>query len=292
MLCRLFKFLPILSLLLCAALCVLWVRSYRVRDRAGLCIRDARYTIHCDHGRLMLTGPPNPGPADALARQMAARISNDEVQWEPVFRWKQADGTYSYLLQSHIKRASDTWAMYCEFDFKGGMQSTGMRSAARPLLMALEDPNRAIAAHHELLFLRQGSFSETPEAHGDQVTIYHDGLPVVYRIADFHSEPFERKPDYYLTSPIPLGQADPSAWKALRDMWHDRLDVQMASVRFGWPVAVAAMLPLFSLRRLWMRRKATNRRRRGLCPSCGYDLRATPGRCPECGKEAPSTATA
>jgi hypothetical protein len=56
------------------------------------------------------------------------------------------------------------------------------------------------------------------------------------------------------------------------------------SVPYPALVAASAALPLAHLTaRLVRAGRARRRADSGLCPACGYDLRATPDRCPECG---------
>jgi len=58
-----------------------------------------------------------------------------------------------------------------------------------------------------------------------------------------------------------------------------------------WWILLSGIAPALWLKRSvlpWLRDR---RMRRGLCPACGYDLRATPGRCPECGTPASVTTT-
>jgi hypothetical protein len=74
----------------------------------------------------------------------------------------------------------------------------------------------------------------------------------------------------------------------LRHIWRTHQVRYAGFSRGGWQVRMPywLLLILFAVRPAWvMLGKVRSRRwkRRGLCASCGYDLRATPHRCPECG---------
>jgi hypothetical protein len=57
-----------------------------------------------------------------------------------------------------------------------------------------------------------------------------------------------------------------------------------------WLLCPGALAAAWLFRRRARRRARAERAAAGLCPICGYDLRATPGRCPECGPAAAEAA--
>jgi hypothetical protein len=52
---------------------------------------------------------------------------------------------------------------------------------------------------------------------------------------------------------------------------------------FWFPLAITGLLPARAIYRRARNHARCRHAQRGLCPTCGYDLRATPERCPECG---------
>ena len=100
-------------------------------------------------------------------------------------------------------------------------------------------------------------------------------------------------PPYQRTTAIEVGYTPPppSLSNGFGFGW---LESDLGTSRNGRPLGTRQLLavPHWSLMTvfaivpcLWIlrRARARGRVRAGLCPSCGYDLRATPGRCPECG---------
>ena len=57
-------------------------------------------------------------------------------------------------------------------------------------------------------------------------------------------------------------------------------ELKVVEIPYAVLFSGAAMLPALRSGRAWFRRRAAGS---GVCPTCGYDLRATPDRCPECG---------
>jgi predicted amidophosphoribosyltransferase len=60
----------------------------------------------------------------------------------------------------------------------------------------------------------------------------------------------------------------------------------MIGVPYWLLVLLFAIAPAWWVLR-WRHRWIARRIKQGLCPVCGYDLRASPQRCPECGRHVP-----
>ncbi|HEX4795422.1 MAG TPA: hypothetical protein VH370_16620 [Humisphaera sp.] len=81
-------------------------------------------------------------------------------------------------------------------------------------------------------------------------------------------------------SPRDVSSPPPMTWREY--LKNDR-NITLDAIAFVLLIVAALYFTASGARRLRREMRARRWRKRGLCPSCGYDLRASTGLCPECG---------
>lgn len=276
---RLSGWLALVSAAMGVAMLVLWVRSMGggAWDQISFRVGGDRYTLRSNGGRVQFAAPPGGGrDTDAKAREWVRTLSKKDVAWRVIYREEPLRVDFTTV---ECLRENELPSVFARFD---------KRSLTRALLEVLEDPRRFEVAH---LFLRSVTLSSTRpwpysrRQSGDRVELNDWGMRVEIKVPFDQGKPlsqWEHDPSRHVQlQGEPWVRCDPAQIPQLVRQWHDHFDVVAFSIPH-WPIAAALLVP----GALWLRRRIVQwrRPRQGLCPTCGYDLRATPGRCPECGQ--------
>ncbi|QOV90506.1 hypothetical protein [Humisphaera borealis] len=300
MLRRLLPIVAALSLILCLAVVVLWVRSWHALDQFTEVVGGHRYTFTSTEGVVSVIGPP-PAASNPDTRKSAdaavASIRNSDFTW---LVW--LDNSRLLVSVDSIcppKRRAGSGSAYAEQAFTAA-------DLARPLLSALDDPARFAAAHlllcrgwstwskrlvasqlpvDEGAGVREAPYDEFLDSDGQAIwaRVVQDGLTIDLRLpAEDGAPAFSGSVGYDF-----VGYPDPKDLPAIRQRWTRELGVTMAVVPYPAAMWGTLVLPAVWLLTLFWRAGVRRRRRwSNRCPACGYYLRATPDRCPECGSAA------
>src|SRR5262249_48019531 len=117
----------------------------------------------------------------------------------------------------------------------------------------------------------------------DRAEFIYESRPWISLEKDSPSFPRDRIPHVAWSGPGWPTQSEThvNSWGVVSRTYRDSFGHETNLVAPLWPLPLLFAIAAFLfLKHSWKRYR---RRARGLCPNCGYDLRASKDRCPECG---------